>query len=138
MDWLEFFSTLLTAIIPAAISYLVARNQCKNDLKKVAEENKADIERLMKQHEINIEALREQHKMEMDALKQQHEYAMQLMQKEYELKNAEKKEEMVNDNALKIAADIVKLGMVDLNSSKKTVQNLSNLRDSLNKLNDNT
>lgn len=131
MDWLQIVSTLATAIIPAIISYLIARNQCKNDLKRAAQESKTEIERLMKQHEIDIEALREKHRMEMETQKQNYEYTLLIMQKEYELKIAEQKEEKSSNIVHDAAAGIIKSFMSDPTATRKNLQGLVDLRDSL-------
>ena len=71
MDWNQIIITAITAVVPAIISYVVARYQGKNDIKKLNVENKAEIERLVKQHEINLEAIKEQHRLEMEAKEQE-------------------------------------------------------------------
>lgn len=84
--WVQVLITIISAIIPAFISYLVARYQGKTDLRKSNEANRNEIEKLIKQHEINLESLKEQHKMSMEAKEKEQLYKMQLLQEEYELK----------------------------------------------------
>ena len=97
MDKLQLVVTGITAIIPAVISYFVARYQAKTDMKKLSESSKIEIDRLMKQHAINLESLKEKHRLEMEAKDKEQEYKLQLMQKEYELKIQEKQQAKTND-----------------------------------------
>lgn len=97
MDKLQIIVTAVTAIIPAIISYFVARYQGKTDIKKLSESSKIEIDRLIKQHEINLEALKEKHRLEMETKEKEQEYKLQLMQKEYELKIQEQQQSKTND-----------------------------------------
>ena len=92
-----FVSTIIPAILPAIISYLIARFQGKTDIKKVTENNRAEIEKLVKQHEVDLEALKEKHKLEMEMRDKEQEHKLQLMQKEYELKIQEQQQSKAND-----------------------------------------
>ena len=97
MDKLQIIVTAITAIIPAVISYFVARYQGKTDIKKLSESSKNEIDRLIKQHEINLESLKEKHRLEMESKDKEQEYKLQLMQKEYELKIQEQQQSKTND-----------------------------------------
>lgn len=96
MEWQQIIATFISAVIPAAISYFIARHQGKSDIKQAEENNIAEINRLIKQHEINLEALKEQHKLEMDAKEKEHQYKLELMKKEYELKMQEDQQTKTN------------------------------------------
>ena len=97
MDKLQIIVTTITAILPAIISYFVARYQGKTDIKKLRATSKSEIDRLIKQHEINLEDLKEKHRLEMEAKDKEQEYKLQLMQKEYELKIQEQQQAKTND-----------------------------------------
>lgn len=97
MDKLQIIITAVTAIIPAVISYFVARYQGKMDIRKLRESSKSEIDRLVKQHEINLESIKEKHRLEMEAKDKEQEYKLQLMQKEYELKIQEQQQAKTND-----------------------------------------
>lgn len=97
MDKLQIFVTAITAILPAIISYFVARYQGKTDIKKLSESSRMEIDRLIKQHEINLESLKEKHRLEMEAKDKEQEYKLQIMQKEYELKIQEQQQAKTND-----------------------------------------
>ena len=94
MDKLQIIITTLTAIIPAIISYFVARYQGKTDIKKLSESSKNEIDRLIKQHEINLESLKEKHRLEMDAKEREHEYKLEILQKEHENEMIRKEKEL--------------------------------------------
>jgi len=96
MDWKSLAIPAITSILTALISYLVARQQGKSDLKKQAEANRAELERLMKQHEIDIEHLREKHKMELEIKALEHEQKLQLLKAESELKSNEQEKQEQN------------------------------------------
>ena len=76
MEKLQIIVTAITAVIPAIISYFVARYQGKTDIKKLSETSKSEIDRLIKQHEINLEALKEKHRLEMEAKDKEQEYKL--------------------------------------------------------------
>lgn len=97
MDKLQIIITAITAIIPAVISYFVARYKGKTDIRKLRESSKSEIDRLVKQHEINLESLKEKHRLEMKSKDKEQEYKLQLMQKEYELKIQEQQQAKTND-----------------------------------------
>lgn len=97
MDKLQIIVTAITAIIPAVISYFVARYQGKTDIKKLSESSKNEIDKLIKQHEINLESIKEKHRLEMESKDKEQEYKLQLMQKEYELKIQEQQQSKTND-----------------------------------------
>lgn len=52
MDKVEILETLLIAVIPALLLYLVVRLQGKHDVRKAGKETKDEIERLAKQIEL--------------------------------------------------------------------------------------
>ena len=135
MDWNQIIITAITAVVPAIISYAVARYQGKNDIKKLNVENKAEIDRLMKQHEINLEAIKEQHRLEMEAKEQEHEHKLQLMQKEYELKSRDTNEQKSNDIVNRFAEAFVSDMMRDPSSAASKFQDLVGLRDQLKNMN---
>lgn len=56
MDW----NTLLTASIPAIISYFVSRNQTNAKLKEIEANNNAELEKIKLTHELEIQKLREE------------------------------------------------------------------------------
>lgn len=97
MEKFQIIVMAITAIIPATISYFVARYQGKIDIKKLSETSKSEIDRLIKQHEINLEALKEKHRLEMETKDKEQEYKLQLMHKEYELKIHEQQQAKTND-----------------------------------------
>ena len=135
MDWNEIIITAITAVVPAIISYAVARYQGKNDIKKLNVENKAEIDRLMKQHEINLEALREQHKMDLERQAKEHELKIQLMQAEHELKMQEEKTQKTDDIVNRFAEGFVSDMMRDPSSAAGKFQDLVGLRDQLKNMN---
>ena len=129
MDWNQIIITAITAVVPAIISYVVARYQGKNDIKKLNVENKAEIERLVKQHEINLEALREQHKMDLERQTKEYELKIQLMQAEYELKMQEAKAQKTDDIVSRFAEGFVSDMMRDPSSAAGKFHDLVGLRD---------
>jgi|SRR5699024_4691714 len=56
MDW----NTLLTASIPAVISYLVSRNQTNAKLKEIEATNNAELEKIKLTHELELQKLKEE------------------------------------------------------------------------------
>ena len=134
MDWNQIIITAITAVVPAIISYAVARYQGKNDIKKLNVENKAEIDRLMKQHEINLEALREQHKMDLERQAKEHELKIQLMQTEYELKMQEAKTQKTDDIVNHFAEGFVRDAMGDPSKAAGKYQQLVDLQQKLNQL----
>ncbi len=94
MDKLQIIITAVAAIIPAIISYFVARYQGKTDIKKLSESSKIEIDRLVKQHEINLESLKEKHRLEMEAKDKEHEYKLEILQKEHENEMIRKEKEL--------------------------------------------
>ncbi len=131
MDWTTIIISCIPAIISATVSYLTARHQGKNDLKKAAQENEANIERLMKQHEIDIESLREKHKMDMELKDKEQEHKLQLMQKECELKIAENKAQKSNDISNNIAADFIQSFMRNPKEGMQSFNALTNLKKAI-------
>lgn len=127
MNWNQVLITLITAIVPAAVSYFVARQQGKTDIKKLEESNKAEINKLIKQHEIDIEALKEKHKLDMESKDKEHQYKIELMQKEFELKSQEAQQTKSNDIMMSAMGDFLK----DLISNP---ENANKKIDAINKL----
>lgn len=134
MDWNQIIITAISAVVPAIISYAVARYQRKNDIKKLNVENKAEIERLVKQHEINLEALREQHKMDLERQAKEHELKIQLMQAEYDLKMQEAKTQKTDDIVSRFAEGFVRDAMGDPSKAAGKYQQLVDLQQKLNQL----
>ena len=126
MDKLQIAITVVSAILPAIISYFVARHQGKVDIKKLHESNKNEINRLIKQHEINLDALKEKHKLDMEAKDKEQEFKLQLLQKEYELKIQEEQQSKTNDVMTNILGDFFNDMM---QNPTKAVDKLSSLRD---------
>lgn len=131
MDWTTILTASIPAIVTGAISYIVTRFQCKSDLKKAEQENKAEIERLLKQHEINIEALREQHKMEMETKDKEHEHKLQIMQKEHELIIAKNKTEKNDDAVNNVAGSFMQSFMQNPRAGMETLSALKELEKKL-------
>ena len=131
MDYLQIAVTLLVAIVPAVISYFVARYQGKTDIKKLIESNKADIEKLIKQHEIDLEALKEKHRLEMELKDKEQEYKLQLMQKEYELKVQEQQQTKTNDVMTDVLGGLFTDIMKKPAAAKGKIDSLKKLGDQL-------
>jgi len=132
-----FISTIIPAILPAVLSYLIARYQGKTDIKKVTENNKAEIARLVKQHEINLEAIKEQHKLEMESKETEQEYKLQLMQKEYELKIQEQQQSKTNDIMAATMGSFVSDIFKHPDEATKKVEGLMKLSEQIKKTNPN-
>lgn len=126
MEPKEIVLTVISAVIPAIISYFVARHQGKIDIKKVSESNKAEIERLIKQHEINLEAIKEQHRLEMETKEKEQEYKLQLMQKEYDLKIQEQQQSKANDMMTGMFGGIIGDFIKDPTRTAQKLQELQN------------
>lgn len=129
MDWSTVIISCVPAVITAMVSYLIARYQGKNDLKKAAQENNAAIDRLIKQHQIDIEALREKHRMEMESKNKEHEHKLQLMQKEHELKISESQAHKKDDITNNAAANFFNSFMQNPEAGKKKLSALLELQD---------
>ena len=121
MDWKSLAIPAFTSILTALISYLMARQQGKSDLKKQAEVNRAELERLMKQHEIDIEHLREKHKMELEIKALEHEQKLQLLRAESEMKSNEQEHSVWNNLGGGIMGGMFQT-MMDSPEFKKKIQ----------------
>lgn len=126
MEIQEIILTIVSAVIPAIISYFVARHQGKMDIKKASEANKAEIERLMKQHEINLEAIKEQHRLEMETKEKEQEYKLQIMQKEYDLKIQEQQQSKANDMMASMFGGVIGDFIKDPTKTAQKLQELQN------------
>lgn len=115
MDRLQMIVTAIAAIIPAIISYFVARYQGKTDIKKLSESSKNEIDRLIKQHEINLDSLKEKHRLEMDAKEREHEYRLEILQREHEnemIRREKELEDSVKYQAAGNAANALITGII--------------------------
>ena len=131
MDYLQIGVTLIAAIVPAVISYFVARHQGKTDIKKLIESNKADIEKLVKQHEVDLEALKEKHRLEMELKEKEQKYKLQLMQKEYELKAQEQQQTKTNDVMTDVIGGFFSDVMRNPNAAREKIESLRELGEQL-------
>lgn len=132
MDKIQIIITTITAIIPALISYFIARYQGKTDIKKLKDNNAAEINKLIKQHEINLEAIKEQHKLEMEAKEKEQQYKLELMQKEYELKIHENQQTKTNDVMTNALGGIFGSIMNDPATAMEKINSLKELGEKLN------
>lgn len=126
MEPQEIILTVISAVIPAIISYFVARHQGKTDIKKATETNKAEIERLIKQHEINLEAIKEQHRLEMETKEKDQEFKLQLMQKEFDLKLQGQQQTKANDMMTNMFGGIIGDLIKDPAGTTQKLQELQN------------
>ena len=129
MNWNQVLITFITAIVPASVSYFVARQQGKTDIKKLEESNKAEINKLIKQHEIDIEALKEKHKLDMESKDKEHQYKIELMQKEFELKSKETQQAKSDDIMMRLMENFMKDIMNDPANAGKKVEDLQKMSD---------
>ena len=133
MEIQEIIVTVITAIVPATVSYFIARHQGKTDIRKVTETNKSEIDKLIKQHEINLEAIKEQHKLEMEAKEKEQEYKLQLMQKEYELKVQEQQQSKTNELMTGALGGLFSDILTNPDSAMKKMQTLKDLGEQFQK-----
>lgn len=129
--WVQILITIISAIIPASISYFVARYQGKTDLRKANEANRNEIEKLMKQHEINLESLKEQHKMSIEAKEKEQLYKMQLLQKEYELKTKTAQQNSFTEVLSNALGGYVTEILSNPTEATSKIENLKKLSDSI-------
>ncbi|WP_162012534.1 hypothetical protein [Streptococcus sp. S784/96/1] len=135
MDNIQFWQTLGTSAIPAAItgllSFLASWSKNKAELKSLEKQFTQDMEKLEKQfihdmekmeltHKHQIENIERQHTQELDALKQSHELRLQELEKVSQLDAQTDLSLKQNDLAFKVLT-----GEVDLDSIVK-VANKSN------------
>lgn len=99
----EFIQTLLIAAVPACVtgimSYLASRNNAKNQMKAITEQNKADIEKLIEQHKVDLESLKEKHRMELEVMEKEHKHQMEIISLQHENDLKKDEENAINQVA---------------------------------------
>lgn len=148
MDNIQFWQTLGTSAIPAAItgllSFLASWSKSKAELKSLEKQFTQDMEKLEKQfihdmekmeltHKHQIENIERQHTQELDALKQSHELRLQELEKVSQLDTQTDQGLKINDLIFKAIAGeispdtaISNIGKLNQFASQQNATNLKN------------
>ena len=107
----EFVQTLLISCIPAIITglvtYLVAHNKTKSQIKILKKENEHDLKKLMEQHKVDIDSLKEEYRLKMEMSEKEHQHKIELLQTEHNNEIIRKEKEAENDATYGMMKDVV-------------------------------
>lgn len=131
MDKFEILETLLIAVVPAFLLYLIARLQGKRGVRKAGNEIKAEIERLSRQHEIDVQSLKEKHAIEMEAKEEEHLQKIELMEKELEAQQKKQNQTDFSSYHNRLTFEILAKIMESPVEGFKAVENISKLAQTL-------
>ena len=119
MDWTEIFKTLLTATIPAVLTYIATKKNNESKIKEITISKDSEIQQLKLQHQHEIDKLESEHKHSIEKLKFEH-----------QLKKDNKSDDISTDLALKFLN-----GNLDLSNILANINQLDTLQQKIDKLN---
>lgn len=131
MDKVEILETLLIAVVPAFLLYLIERLQGKHDVRKAGKETKNEIERLSRQHVIDIESLKEKHAIEMEAKEKEHLQKIELMEKEQETQQKKQSQTDFGSYQNRLTFEILAKIMESPVEGFRVVENINKLAQTL-------
>ncbi|WP_418467245.1 hypothetical protein [Faecalibacillus faecis] len=123
MDWTIIFKFLLTATVPALITYWGTKKKCDSKIKEIQISKDAEIKQLKMQH---------QH--EIDKLESDHKHLIEMKELEYKYQKQTKSDDMTSKMTSEFLLgnlDIAKVlnGMDQLGELQKTVEKFKSSND---------
>lgn len=122
MNWIQIIVTLITACVPALISYLVAVHKSKSEIQKLKAQAIQELRLLEKDYELKLKEIQINNQAQLDTLEK--EYQLQANNSEQE-KIGKLAYNMLKDKSLSEVAELGKQAD-KLNSKNFISKNISN------------
>ena len=119
MNWNEIIKILLTATIPALLTYIATKRKLESKIKEITISKDSEIQQLKLKH---------QH--EIDKLESDHKHSIEKLELEHKLQIETKNEELNSEMAMKFFT-----GELDLPKLVNSVENLDKLQKEIEKFN---
>lgn len=118
MNWTEIIKTLLTATVPAVLTYIATKRNNESKIKEITISKDSEIQQLKLQH---------QH--EIDKLESEHQHSIEKLELEHQLQKETKSDDLNSEMAMKFLT-----GELNLSKLSNDITTLEKLQKQANKI----